>query len=416
MLVSLLLEEFEFKVINHMISKIFMKIIDWDRIRNSQGIKNISTLTTATISGSAISALFWLYLAGLMGEENYGELGYLIAIAGITSNIALIGGEWVMTIYTAKGKQVQPVLYLISIISSGISAIILYAVFQNVGLSVYVIGFVIFMLTISEIQGRKLYKTYAKFFVLQKMFFVLISLVLFQIIGVEGILLGYGLSYIPFFRRMYSSIKTKNFDFKFIKEKKGFMINNYSLDLTGSVKGQIDKLMIAPLFGFGLLGNYYLGLQVVSILSILPGVIFTYLLPQDASGKSTTKIRVLTIFGSVVLAILGIFVAPILIPIIFPEYNESVNLIPILSISIIPGTISSMYTSKFLGKEKSSYVLIGYIISISILVSGIIILGNIFEVMGLAIAYVLSSTAQAIFLVAMNFLKKNSLGRVTNNE
>jgi O-antigen/teichoic acid export membrane protein len=215
---------------------------------------------------------------------------------------------------------------------------------------------------------------------------------------------------------MYSSIKTKNFDFKFIKEKKGFMINNYSLDLTGSVKGQIDKLMIAPLFGFGLLGNYYLGLQVVSILSILPGVIFTYLLPQDASGKSTTKIRVLTIFGSVVLAILGIFVAPILIPIIFPEYNESVNLIPILSISIIPGTISSMYTSKFLGKEKSSYVLIGYIISISILVSGIIILGNIFEVMGLAIAYVLSSTAQAIFLVAMNFLKKNSLGRVANNE
>ena len=75
-----------------------------------------------------------------------------------------------------------------------------------------------------------------------------------------------------------------------------------------------------------------------------------------------------------------------------------------------------MYTSKFLGKEKSSYVLIGYLISISILISGIIILVDIFEVMGLAIAYVLSITAQAIFLIAIDFFKKNTLGSVTNNE
>ena len=389
--------------------------MDWNNIRNSPGIKNISTLATSTISGNAISALFWLYLAGLLGQENYGELGYLIAIAGIASNIALIGGEWVMTVYTAKGKNIQSVLYLISLISSGISAIILYAIFQNAGLSVYVIGFVIFNLVIAEIQGRKLYKTYAKFFVLQKIFFVLISLSLFQFIGAEGILLGYALSFIPFFKRMYISLKTKNYNFKFLKEKSGFIANNYSLDLTKSIKGQIDKLMIAPMLGFGILGNYYLGLQVVSMLSILPGVIFTYMLPQDASGKSTTKLRVFTILGSVILAMLGIFLAPILIPMVFPEYKESLSLIPILSISVIPATISSMYTSKFIGNEKSSYVLIGYIISIITLVSGILILVEIFEIMGLAIAYVLSISVQAIFLLVMNFIKRDSFGE-NNNE
>ena len=381
--------------------------MDWNNIRNSPGIKNISTLATSTISGNAISALFWLYLAGLLGQENYGELGYLIAIAGITSNIALIGGEWVMTVYTAKGKNVQPVLYLISLISSGISAIILYGIFQNAGLSVFVIGFVIFNLTISEIQGRKLYKEYAKFYVLQKLFFVLISLSLFQLIGAEGILLGYGLSFLPFFKRMYASLKTKNYDFKFLKEKSGFVANNYSLDLAGAIKGQIDKLMIAPMFGFALLGNYYLGLQVVSILGILPGVIFTYILPQDASGRSTGKLKLLTILGSVILAILGIFVAPILIPIIFPEYTDSLSLIPILSISLIPSTITSMYTSKFLGDEKSSYVLIGYIISGISLVLGILILGEIFQVSGIAMAYVLASTTQAGFLLITYYLKKS---------
>ena len=381
--------------------------MDWNNIRNSPGIKNISTLATSTISGNAISALFWLYLAGLLGQENYGELGYLIAIAGIASNIALIGGEWVMTVYTAKGKNIQSVLYLISLISSGISAIILYGIFQNAGLSVFVIGFVIFNLTISEIQGRKLYKEYAKFYVLQKLFFVLISLSLFQFIGAEGILLGYGLSFLPFFKRMYTSLKTKDYDFKFLKEKSGFVANNYSLDLAGAIKGQIDKLMIAPMFGFALLGNYYLGLQVISVLGILPGVIFTYILPQDASGKSTGKLKIFTILGSVVLAILGIFVAPILIPMIFPEYIDSLSLIPILSISLIPSTITSMYTSKFLGDEKSSYVLIGYIIAGITLVLGILILSEIFQVSGLAIAYVLSSTTQAGFLLITYYLKNH---------
>jgi O-antigen/teichoic acid export membrane protein len=381
--------------------------MDWNNIRNSKGIRNIVSLATSTVTGSAISAIFWLYLAGLISQEEYGELGYLLAIAGITSNIALLGGVWVMTVYTAKEKNVQPVLYLISLISSGISAAILYVIFQNAGLSVFVIGFIIFNLILAEIQGRKLYKNYAIFFVLQKLFFVLISLTLFQFIGSEGILLGYGLSFMPFIKRMYDSLKTKKYDFKFLKEKSGFIASNYSLDLTGSIKGEIDKLMIAPLFGFALLGNYYLGLQVVSILSIIPGVIFTYILPQDASGNAIGKLRIVTILGSVILAILGIFLAPILIPIIFPQYEESLSLIPILSISLIPSTVASMYTSKFLGKEKSSYVLFGYIISAISLVLGILILSEIFQIVGLAIAYVLSISVQAIFLLTVNYVKKD---------
>ena len=390
-------------------------VLNWKNIRNSPRIKNISILSLSTITGNAISGLFWLYLAGLMGEENYGELGYLIAIAGITSNVVLIGGVWTMTVYTAKKVDVQPVLYLISIISSGISAFILYFIFQNAGLSIFVIGFVIFNLTLAEVNGRKLYTDYSKFFILQKIFFVLISLGLFQVIGPEGILIGYGLSYIPFFKRMYISLRTNNFNFKFLKEKSGFIANNYSLDLTGSITGQIDKLMIVPLFGFGLLGNYYLGLQVISILSIIPGVIFTYILPQDASGKSTNKLKIITVLGSVILAILGVFLAPIVVPMIFPEYKESISLIPILSISIIPSTISSMYTSKFLGKEKSSYVVIGYIISTIVLVLGILILTEIFQVVGLAIAYVLSASVLAIFLISINYLKRSYFGEKLND-
>ena len=61
--------------------------------------------------------------------------------------------------------------------------------------------------------------------------------------------------------------------------------------------------------------------------------------------------------------------------------------------------VQSIFTSKLLGQEKTKYILMGYLISISILFPGIIILGNEFGAEGIAISFVLSQTATAIFLV-----------------
>ena len=46
--------------------------------RNNHGLRDMSTIGIASIVGSAISAIFWIYLAALMGAENYGEMGYYI--------------------------------------------------------------------------------------------------------------------------------------------------------------------------------------------------------------------------------------------------------------------------------------------------------------------------------------------------
>ena len=77
----------------------------WDRLKKRPGFKNISILGSSTIVGNATSSIFWIYLAGLLGAEKYGELGYLISIAGIVSTVCLVGGTWSMTVYTAKGMK-----------------------------------------------------------------------------------------------------------------------------------------------------------------------------------------------------------------------------------------------------------------------------------------------------------------------
>jgi len=371
----------------------------WDRLKKSPGFKNISVLGSSTIVGNAITSIFWIYLADLLGAEKYGELGYLMAIATIVSNVCLVGGTWSMTVYTAKGMKIQPPLYVISLISSCTSLVIIFVIFNTISIGIYVIGFVIFQLFLAELLGFKLFKRYGKFYIFQKITFVCLAFSFNHFMGFEGIIIAYGLSYLIFSFPVFKMLTTVKPDFGIFKTKFGFLTNNYLYDLSSVANGQIDKLIIAPMFGFILLGNYYLGLQIIGFLGILPGIVFNYILPQDATGHSTTQVKKITLLFSVGFTLIGIFLIPPLMPIVFPEFTEAVTLLPILSLSVIPIAIQSIFTSKLLGQEKTKYILMGYLISMSILFPGIIILGNEFGAEGIAISFVLSQTASAIFLV-----------------
>ena len=376
--------------------------MDWKSIKQFKGLKSISQIGAATAGGNAIAAFFWIYMADFMGQEDYGELGYLLSIAGIASTISILGGQWTMSVYTAKGIRIESSLYFISIITSTISAAVLYFLFENVGISVYVVGLVVFNLFIAEILGKKQYKKYSKIFFSQKIILVALAIILYYILGVEGVLLAYGISYLVFTSRIISTLKNRDFNFELLRKRFKFWMNNYVYELSSTARNQIDILLIGPLFGFALLGNYFLGLQVLSLFLILPLIIFRYTLPEDSSGSSTKQIKIMAIVASIGLALLGIFVAPEIIPLVLPEYTDVIDLIPLLSIAIIPRTTTAMLMSGFLAKENNKYLVLGNVISISVLVLGILYFPQYFDVVGLAIAYVLGVTAQTIYLIVLH--------------
>ena len=376
--------------------------MDWKSIKQIKGLKSISQIGAATVGGNAIAAFFWIYMADFMGQEDYGELGYLLSIAGIASTISILGGQWTMSVYTAKGIQIESSLYFISIITSTISAVVLYFLFENVGISVYVVGLVVFNLFIAEILGKKQYKKYSKIFFSQKIILVALAIILYYILGVEGVLLAYGISYLVFTSKIISTLKNRDFNFELLRKRFKFWMNNYVYELSSTARNQIDILLIGPLFGFALLGNYFLGLQVLSLFLILPLIIFRYTLPEDSSGSSTKQIKIMAIVASIGLALLGIFVAPEIIPLVLPEYTDVIDLIPLLSIAIIPRTTTAMLMSGFLAKENNKYLVLGNVISISVLVLGILYFPQYFDVIGLAIAYVLGVTAQTIYLIVVH--------------
>ena len=379
------------------------------RLSNFYSLKSVGAMGVANLVGSSISAFFWMYIAAILGAENYGELGYYISIAGLATSLSFIGGPMAITVLVAKKYNIESTIYLVSIFASIISALVLYFAFTNIGMSVYVLGSVIYNLASSELLGRKFYKKYSIYFISQKILFILFSLLFYYLIGPEGILIGIGLSFLLFTKRIYRGFKDTPLNFQLLKTKWKFMTNNFLLDLSYILDRQTDKLIIGPLFGFVILGNYYLALQILSMLAIIPETVKRFTLSEDSSGSNTTKIKLLTILFSVFLALVGIVIAPKILPLLFPDYAESLELVPIISISIIPITISTLISSEFLAKEKSGFIVMTSVISIAILIIGIFSLGTYFGIVGLAYSLVISDSSRALILYMISLNEKRKI-------
>ncbi len=345
-------------------------------------------------------------MAAVLGTENYGQVNYLIALGSMGAAISMVGTSNTLIVYTAKKVPIESTLYSIALILGTIAAIVLYVFFENIFVSFFVFGYIFYNLGIAKLLGEKLYKKYAIILIIQKILFVSFSLLFYHLIGFEGIVLGFAASMLVFSFVVLKEFNKTKINFKILKPRFGFMMNNYALTIEKILSGQVDKLIIAPMFGFAILGNYALSIQILSIMTILPSIVFQYTLSQDASGNSSNKIKKISIASSILVAILGIGLTPTILPIIFPEYVEAVQLIQIVSLHVIPSSIIMAYNSKFLGEEKSRYVLTGQGMSVVIYLGGLLTLGTLMGVNGIAISLVISSTGQAIFyIISAQYLK-----------
>jgi O-antigen/teichoic acid export membrane protein len=383
--------------------------LDWDKIRNLLlKTKDLQQIAVGNIAGKVIIAIFWLYMAAVLGADDYGQVNYLIALGAMGAGLSMVGTSNTVIIYTAKKIPIESTIYSIALIFGIISSIILYLFSENIIVSIFVFSYIFYNLGISELLGKKEYKKYSIILILQKIIFVSSSLILHNLIGFEGIVLGFAISMLVFSPIVIIQLFKTKIDFKLLKPRFGFIINNYALVIEKVLSGQLDKLIIAPLLGFTILGNYALSMQILSVATILPSIVFQYTLSQDASGKSSFWIKKFSILSSVIMAVLAITLAPIILPIIFPEYIEAVQIIQIVSLYIIPSSIILAYSSKLLGEEKSKYVLVGQAISAGIYLGGIFSLGNIIGINGIAISYVISGCIQAIFyLIVSKYLQNH---------
>ena len=363
------------------------------------GHKDLMSIGTANLFGSGISAIFWFSLASLINPEEYGQIHYFLAIAGMAQLLSLISTTNALQVYVAKNIKIHSTLFFISIIAGIVSSLVVFLFFSRTDTSLLVLGYIIFELSNGFLLGKKLFSNYAKFFLTQKILTVIFGFGLYFTFGVDGIIFGLVLSYVPYIWILVNEFRNTRIDFSLLKPRKGFLINNYGINISGAVGGQMDKLIIAPILGLELLGNYSLAMQFLVILLLLPTTVFKYLLTQDSSGKNTKNLKKNTIFASVGLTMFGIVILPMIIPILFPNYIDTVIAIQIISVAIIPGTIGIFYDSKLLSIEKSKFLVIGKCIGLFTMISGFVILGPIYGIIGLAVTLVISSCLQTLVVI-----------------
>ncbi len=369
-------------------------------------LKDIGAIGGGDIFGSMMSAVFWFFLASQIEPEQYGEIHWFLGIAGIFSTIALFGTVNTITVYTAKKVKIQSTLYAISLLASVILSLIVIVIFPSfytIDVGIILIAYVINTLAIGDLLGRKQYTTYSKYILVQKGLTLGLGFLFYFLFGYEAIIFALAISYVFFIKRIYLVFKEMKINLKLVKEKIGFITNNYfAFLLSGAIGGQVDKIIVAPLLGFAILGNYNLALQVINIMMIMPSIFYKYLLPEEATGTKNKQVKIIIIIFSIFMSILGIFIAPILIESFFPKFVEAIDAIKIMSLVVVPGSISLILESQFLGNEKSKIVMIGTGISLAILTSGMIILGSWIGISGVAWSLVLATTVKTIFYLIKN--------------
>jgi len=369
---------------------------------NIIGQKGLLSIGFADIVGSAIAAFFWLYIATQLNPDVYGELIYFISIAGLAQMVSLLGSSNALTVYTAKNVKIQSTLFLISILAAAISLAIITIFYNRIDAGLLAVGFVVFSLVNSVILGKKLFVKYSKLILSQKILTLILGVGLYFVFDVYGIIYGLALSYIPHLVVFVKEFSRTRIDFALLKPRKGFIINNYVMSLTAGLGGTVDKLIIAPVLGLALLGNYSLALQMFTMMMVFSEIVYKYLLPFDASGKSNKKIRQIALVVSIIIAILGVTILPNVVDWLFPKYVDATDAIQIMSLGVVPGTISILYSSKFLGMEKSKFVMTTKLVSLGVMFGGFLYFGPIYGAIGLAWIIVAVLTWESIFLFIMN--------------
>jgi len=271
------------------------------------------------------------------------RLHFLISIVQIGAVISLLGAGKSLVVYTAKKIQINSTLFALTLITGLISSAIIFFIFKDFGTSFLLMGFIIFALISSELVGKKLFRTNAKLLIIQRILMVVFSLILYFSIGESGIIIGMALSYLVYIPKISSGLKENQIKLILVRERFNFIFANYGNSLILSLSRTLDKILIGPFLGFVVLGNYSLGLQFFSLLVIIPMVVFQYLLPHEANGVENKRLKKIVVFTSIGLSSLGFSIGPEIIPLFFSKFSDGADVLRIMSLAVVPHTITLLY-------------------------------------------------------------------------
>lgn len=361
--------------------------------------------TLGNLGSSLLGGVFWLVLASLLDVESYGLTNYYIALASVFAAVALLGLDSTVITYLAKGEKRIWFEANSLLLISGLTVTVVLSFFEWSS-GVLSIAMVFFMMALAEALGQKRYRQYAVLSIGQRVAQIVLSLVLYVFLGLLGIVLGYFLGNLIFSFRSILALQNFTLQLSSVKEKRNFALHSYGSNLIKNFTLYLDKVLIAPVFGYFTLGLYQLGFQFFMFLSIIPLSLYYYLLPEQASGESKTRIKYLGFVLAIVAGVAAFLVTPFLIERLFPSFLDSILIVRVMCLAVIPSTVVSICNASFLGRGDSKPVLVAGLTYIGVLVALLFVLGFTFGAVGLAATLIIAQTVQASYLLVKSIENK----------
>jgi O-antigen/teichoic acid export membrane protein len=368
--------------------------------------KDFSFVLTGRVISAGFQALFYFLFASLLEPELYGNLSYLIAIAGVVSTLSIFGlNHTVVIFHSKKQSNIANQINVLAVTFTSIASVILLLVDFQAALLCLASSF--FMMNIFNQIGLKKYKKYM-FLNIAKgiavLFLPLIFYYYFDFLGIIiGMILAYFITSFNFFRFLNLNVTS----YKIISTKFDTIVNNFGVHLSMDFIRYIDKLLVGIFLGFTSLGIYNLNIQILLAFEMLPISLHSFLLSEESSKNKSTRINIIAILSSVLIAILVIILSPIFFQELLPKYVEGVPSLQLLIISIVPLTISAILSAKLQAKN-SKIIGLTAIVRIGTLSILIFILGSIYGLIGLSFAVLISTIFYTSSLFLIYQKEKNS--------
>jgi O-antigen/teichoic acid export membrane protein len=361
--------------------------------------KGLVFISGGNLSGALITGIFWLLLATIQNPEEYGHTNYIISISSLASAVALLGLNTTLTSFLSKGDNNVLVQANQVALLSGIAISLLTGVMLGWLAAAFVITMTFWMMSTYSLLGKKRYKEYSVVNIGTRGLQLVLSFVFYFLFGIPGIIMAFIVAFSLFSYRYFHSLPNFNFRLRQIgRNKLSFSVHAYAFNMSTAFLMYFDKLIILPLFGYTIVGYYQISLQFLLFIGMVPISFYQYLISEDSSGKNKSKVTIMGLGFSVLLAIALFVLSPSIIQTLFPNFIESVDATRIISIGIIPMTIVWTTNSTLFNLGKSRFVALGSAIYLSTQIVLIYFLGNALGVNGLTMALDIALGLQAVFL------------------
>jgi O-antigen/teichoic acid export membrane protein len=368
--------------------------------------KGLAYVTVGNVISTGLGAVLWFMLAAITSAEDYGNLNYYISIATITTAFGVLGFDSTLTTFLAKGmtKMKSESCTLVMLVGIIIS-LTLYLTSFSLSVIMIFLGMAFFTLSTAETLGRHLYKEFMLILIIQRVVTLVAVPILLLTYGVDGALYGFALSYFPLSYRFIAALKKFELRFPLIKQNKKFFFHSYAVGVSRTAAHFSDKLFIMPFYGSVLLGHYQFGIQVLTVIALLPIILYNFLLPQESSGniKNRKKLLVLGTGFSLVLTTILIITIPYFVSVFFPQFEDAILSTQILLLAGTPMTLVSILSAVFFGENKSFPVFLSSGLFLAIQYGLIIGLGDLYGLEGLAISTVTAYVIQVMCMILMRF-------------